>query len=83
MEHIFSPLSEALTAVVGDKPPVNLDGVHCITEISDDDFTALQNWCADNAKPEWATGMSMIEAAVGIVTDAVENANIQGKGEEL
>ncbi len=70
-----SPFREALAAVVGEEPPdyVRGFGFHNVPEDKQDE---LQSWCVQRARPAWATGLSMIEAAELIVAGAVENANI-------
>jgi hypothetical protein len=42
-----------------------------------DEVIDLQDWCSDNAQPDWATGLSMIEAAELIVSQALDNDNIE------
>jgi hypothetical protein len=66
---------EAIKVVVGKYPPMmvppfSVNGMG-------DEVTELQDWCSDNARPTWATGLSMIEAAELIVAQAIENANIK------
>jgi hypothetical protein len=46
------------------------------TSMVDQDYLVLQDFCATYAKPKWATGLSIIEAAEFIVTSAIENGNI-------
>jgi hypothetical protein len=66
---------EALKVVVGKYPPMLVPpfGAHDMG----DEVMELQDWCSENARPRWATGLSMIEAAELIVDQAVENANIK------
>lgn len=71
------PLREALKAVVGKEPPGYVRG-HTIQGLTDRQVMELQDWCSINARPEWATGLSMLEAAEMIVQGAVDNANIGG-----
>jgi hypothetical protein len=69
------PFREALQAVVGKVPPAYVKGFG--TEgLTDKQVSDLQDWCSLNARPEWATGLSMIEAAELIVRGAIENGNI-------
>jgi hypothetical protein len=69
------PFRESLEAVVGKEPPAYVRGFG--TEgLTDSQIMSLQDWCSTNARPEWATGLSMIEAAELIVQGAIENANI-------
>lgn len=66
---------EAIQTIIGGAPPFEVPpyGVQGMG----DEVIALQDWCADNARPPWATGLSMIEAAELIVNQALENANIK------
>ena len=66
---------EALKAVVGKYPPMLVPPFG--PREMGDEVMDLQDWCASNARPEWATGLSMIEAAELIVDQAIENANIK------
>lgn len=77
MKRRDAPFLEALQALVGKRPPAFCRGVYASRELDDDQIQRLQGWCADNARPAWATGLSMIEAADLIVDGAVENANIE------
>ena len=75
-----SPLAEVLRAMIGEDPPVDLTGVYSIDEIdSDEDWEVLQNWASCNAKPGWATGYGILEAADLVVRSAVGNCNIAPK----
>lgn len=73
------PFREALAAVVGKEPPEYVRGFG-FSEMTEKQKDELQSWCSLNARPHWATGLSMIEAAETIVEGAIENANI---GESL
>ena len=66
---------EALKILVGKYPPMLVPPFSA--HDMGDEVTELQDWCSDNARPAWATGLSMIEAAELIVDQAVENANIR------
>ncbi|WP_417744764.1 hypothetical protein [Rosistilla oblonga] len=79
---VDNPLSEAIEAIVGEAPPVDLTGCYSLREIEDDAFIDLQNWASDHAKPTWATGLGVLEAAAWIVEQAVDNCNIEGKVQE-
>lgn len=65
---------EALKVLIGKEPPMEVPpyGAHDMG----DEVIALQDWCSENARPSWATGLSMIEAAELIVQQALDNANI-------
>lgn len=72
------PLREALAAVVGKEPPDYVQGFD-LKALTDQQQMDLQDWCSLNAKPFWATGLSMIEAAELIVAGAIENNNIESE----
>jgi len=72
------PIREALQALCGAEPPAFVQGWD-INDLTEDQVQELQDWCSLNARPEWATGLSMMEAAVLIVEGAVENNNIEQK----
>lgn len=69
------PFREALQMVVGKEPPAYVKGFG-LKGLTDKQVMELQDWCSQNARPEWATGLSMIEAAELIVAGAIENGNI-------
>ncbi len=69
------PFREALQAVVGKAPPAYVKGFG-LGGLTGKQVSDLQDWCSLNARPEWATGLSMIEAAELIVEGAIENGNI-------
>lgn len=72
----MSAFKEVLTVLTGEEPPFELTDVMSSSEIDDDTHDLLQDWCATNSKPKWATGLSMIEAADVIVEGAIENGNL-------
>jgi len=73
-----NPLQEALEAITGKFPPaeLDLDGIRHASELDDARSESLSDWCTQNARPHWATGDSILEAAELIVLRAQENANI-------
>ncbi len=71
-----NPIREALEALCRATPPAFVKG-YDLKSLTDQQMTKLQDWCSVNAKPEWATGLSIIEAAERIVQEAVDNANIE------
>lgn len=77
---IENPLYEALQALCGAEPPAYTKGCFAANELPDQLITELQDWCSLHARPEWATGLSMLECAEQIVADAVDNANILPSG---
>lgn len=66
---------EAIKTVVGKYPPMLVPPFG--SKDMGDEVMELQDWCSENARPAWATGLSMIEAAELIVDQAIENANIR------
>jgi hypothetical protein len=81
-EKPVDPLSEAIAAIVGERPPLETVGAYCFNDLSESDQSWLQDWCSDQCKPYWGTGLGVIEAAELIVRLAVENANIPAKEAE-
>lgn len=73
---IQSPFAEAIESIIGVPPPFDLSGVFYSHEIDDENFIKLQDWCSLHARPAWATGISMVDAADHIVKEAVANSNI-------
>ena len=79
MEKVTSPLFEALAAIIGQSPPLPLEGVFSVLELDDNEMDILQNWCSTNANPAWSTGVGILDAAELIVDCTVNNANIAPK----
>lgn len=71
-----NPIREAIRAVTGAEPPSFVVG-HSLHGLSGEEKDGLQAWAASNARPEWATGLSMIEAAELIIRESVLNGNIE------
>jgi hypothetical protein len=73
-----SPLAEALGAIVGRCPPKCALGCRSIDELSDQELDELQQWASRWARPCWATGDGILEAAELLVqwAAAAENDNI-------
>jgi len=74
--HSDDPLFEALTAIVGKEPPMQLKGIQKSDELTEADQTKLYEWCTQNATPHWATGLGVLYAAELLVLTALENDNI-------
>lgn len=72
----YSFLRAALEQLVGKRCPYSVPMYSFLELNGSDEVTKIQDWCADNAKPPWATGLSMLEAAELIVSLAIENGNI-------
>jgi hypothetical protein len=77
-----NPLSEAIEAIIGERPPLETDGAYQFNDLSQSDQSWIQDWCSDRCNPHWGTGLGVIEAAELIVRLAVENANIPAKDAE-
>ncbi|MEM9067123.1 MAG: hypothetical protein AAGE52_01415 [Myxococcota bacterium] len=73
------PLREALRALTGAEPPSFVGDAYSVSELDESLWTRLQDWCSDHARPEWACGISMMDAADAIVSEAVANGNISRK----
>jgi hypothetical protein len=69
------PIREALKGLVRKEPPDFVKG-YDLKQLTDQQMLALQDWCSLNVRPQWATGLSVIEAAELMVAGAVENGNI-------
>lgn len=78
MAIVKHPLREALVAITGCIPELILcpDGAYDLCDIPKGHLLHLQDWCSDHARPEWATGISILEAAEDLVIDAVNNGSI-------
>jgi hypothetical protein len=70
-------LSDALEAITGIIPPAELvSGVLRLADLDDGQVIGLQDWCSLNARPTWATGEGIMDAAFLMVERAIENGNI-------
>lgn len=56
-----------------------LENILYSNELDDETNERLQDFCCYHAKPAWATGGSIVEAADLLVERAIENANLQVK----
>lgn len=77
-EKTKNPLFEALLAITGEKPPEFVKGKFATTDLNGRELDKLQDWCVDNARPSWSTGLGIMEAADTIVIEAIGNGNICG-----
>ncbi len=71
-----APLREALIAITGKEPCLNLLNVKHSNELTPQEQNHLYEWCTQNRRPYWATGLGVLEAAELLVLTAIENANI-------
>jgi len=62
-----SPLLEVLIGLTGNVPPVDLTGVRDECELSPADCDTLLEWASDNARPQYLTGQSLLDAAAILV----------------
>ncbi len=76
IDRVKNPFYDALAAMTGELPPDYCKGLVDAAPLGDR-VHELQTWCANHCRPEWATGLSIIEAAELIVRGAIENANIE------
>ncbi len=76
------PLREVLSMLCGGKaPPRFVTTQHFTTQLSAEDQEKLHEWAVKNVKPQWLTGIGVLEAADAMVREAVANANIRGPEE--
>ncbi len=70
------PLRDALTAITGRESPDFVGNAYSCNDLTDQQTIELQDWCSMNARPEWSTGIGILEAAELLVEEAIANANI-------
>ncbi|MGB3766527.1 MAG: hypothetical protein WA947_08205 [Phormidesmis sp.] len=70
------PLAEVLETITGISPPFDLTNTYDQSDVAEATMLALCDWCSANARPVWATGESIYDAAWLIVERAIENGNI-------
>ena len=70
------PFAEALATITGVKPPFELSTFYTQADVDEQTMLALCDWCSAHARPAWATGESIYDAAWLIVERAIENDNI-------
>jgi hypothetical protein len=68
--------AEALETIIGISPPFDLTTAYAQADIDEQTMLALCDWCSANARPAWATGESIYDAAWLMVERAIENGNI-------
>lgn len=73
---VANPFEEALASITGETPPFDLAGVRTGEDISEAVMLELLDWCSAHARPVWATGESIYDAAWCLVERAIENDNI-------
>jgi len=76
-EKIKYPLFEALKVLCQNEPPYYIKDIKSLKDLDEEQFIKLQDWASLNAKPEWSTGLSILECAEKIVKDAIDNGNIE------
>jgi len=79
--HPKNPLTDALRAITGWEPPSYTRGLYSAAELGDR-VSELQDWCADHAKPDWATGLGVIEAAETLVDQRGEELPRKGEDDD-
>ena len=80
-DSVKNPFYEALKAITQETPPKYCKGIFSSSELKEDAQNKLHQWCVNNSKPYWSTGIAILEAADNIVNEAVGNANIRSKKE--
>ncbi len=70
------PLYEVLLYMVRHPPPEFTKGKMFISELTEEENTRLQDWCSRHVKPEWLTGIGVMDAADSQIREAVANGNI-------
>ncbi|XZE52562.1 hypothetical protein SH139x_004263 [Planctomycetaceae bacterium SH139] len=78
---VKDPLYEALAALTRATPPETMRGIDSTEELTDEQFSELQDWASNHVIPHWSTGLGLIDAAEMLVKSAIENANIDGKAD--
>jgi hypothetical protein len=81
IKDVKDPLYDALAALTRAKPPEMVKGMHSTDELTDEQFSELQDWASNHVIPHWSTGLGLIDAAEILVKSAIENANIDGKAD--
>jgi hypothetical protein len=71
-----APLREALYALTLAEPPEFITNQWWLGELLQSEVEALQQWCVNHARPSWATGISIMEAADRLVQEALDNGNL-------
>lgn len=77
-----SPLRDVLRAFTGKEPPAFVGEHYDVSQLSDAEKDVLHAWCAQNVRPDWATGIGLMEAAELMVQEAVNNGNIPPKPQD-
>ena len=87
MTQTIHPFLEAIESIIGSLPLMvghdnfpltqKLEGIIHSSNLDDEVYFRLQDYCGQRAKPAWATGESIIDAANLIVDRAFENANLE------
>lgn len=81
MQRITDPVREVLRAMTGVEPPACVRG-HDFKNLTDDQLVQVQDWCVDNVRPIWCTGIGLMDAAERQVEEACGNGNIARGVEE-
>ena len=73
------PIRLVLKAMTGAEPPAFVRG-YSFKGLSEDQTAKLQNWCVEHVRPDWLTGIGLMDAAENQVEEAVCNGNIPAEG---
>lgn len=77
-----APLREALYALTLSEPPDFITSQWWLGELLQSQVEELQAWCVNHARPSWATGLSIMEAAERLVQEALDNGNLVPRKQE-
>lgn len=73
------PIRLVLKAMTGAVPPTFVRGYN-FKGLTDDQTSKLQDWCVNHVRPDWLTGIGLMDAAEEQVREAVDNGNIPPEG---
>lgn len=76
-----NPIRKVLRAMTGKKPPEFVKGYN-YDNLTDMQHQELQDWASTNVRPNWLTGIGLVEAAERQVKEAVDNGNIPPETEQ-
>jgi hypothetical protein len=73
-------LKEVLTILAGTEVPSDIlrEGITNASQLDEEHYDKLIDWCSINVRPSWATGLWMLDSAESCIETALENGNIKG-----
>lgn len=78
MQRITDPLRAVLKAMTGVEPPACVRGYN-FDNLTDDQLVSVQDWCVDNVRPSWCTGIGLMDVAERQVKEACGNYCQRGR----